>query len=338
MTSHETETAGGIAVPRRAAIITFPAHRAPQPCAGDATNPRLISLVDGYRRYLVGEGRRPEGVARYLWGFGRFLEWIGSEAVVADVDGRRCQEYKEYLANDRKAKAATIINALAIQRDFAAFCVAKGYRADDPTVGVKRPKKTRPRAKPLHPHEVEALIAAIRMPDTLPLHRRWHWGRDRRLIYVLIYTGLRLKEAAGLCWRDVDLVAMQIIVPAAIAKNGKERAIEVHACLKAILMTVPEDERRPDWAVAGWQSGRCLTDRGMAKIFTRWLRDELGIDRVHAHRLRHSFACLMLWNGADIKTIQELLGHSQLGTTEWYLEVLDEQRRGAIGRIPDFGE
>jgi integrase/recombinase XerD len=306
-----------------------------QPAA--SLSPYLSTLIAPYQRYLVGEGRRTEGVARYLWGLGRFLEWMPDGATVADVDGPRCQEYKEYLANDRRAAPATIINALAILRDFARFCVAKGYRGDDPTADVKRPKKVRPRAKPLHPHEVEALIAAIRIPERLPAQRRWRWERDRRLVYLLIYTGLRLKEAAGLCWRDVSLEAGVIVVPIGTAKGGKERAIEIHPRLKAILESVPEAERQDDQAVAGRSDGHCLTDSGMAKIFSRWLKDELGIQKVHPHRLRHSFACLMLWNGADIRTIQELLGHAQLATTEWYLEVLDEQRRSAIGRIPDFG-
>ena len=334
--SHTTEpTSGGSAVPRRATIIEFPARRAPQPAEADPANPQLAALVEPYRRYLVGEGRRPEGVARYLWGLGRFLEWMPDGATVADVDGRRCQDYKESLANDKGAKAATIINSLAVIKDFSAFCIAKGYRGDDPTVGVKRPKKARPQPKPLHEHEIEELIEAIRMPPLLRERRRWHWERNRRLFYLLIYTGLRLHEAANTRWEDILLAADLIVVRSEIAKNGTERTVRLHARLKAILELVPEGERVG--AVAGRKDGQCMSDRGMAKIFSNWLQEELKFSKVHAHRLRHSFACLMLWNGADIKTIQELLGHRNLSTTEWYLEAREDHKQAAIDRIPDFG-
>jgi site-specific recombinase XerD len=76
---------------------------------------------------------------------------------------------------------------------------------------------------------------------------------------------------------------------------------------------------------------------GLAKVFSGWLQREIAQKAIHAHRLRHTFACLLLWNGADLRTIQELLGHAQLGTTEWYLEVQTEHKLKAIQSIPDFG-
>jgi len=295
----------------------------------------LADLIEPYRRYLVGESRRDEGIARYVWGLGRFLDWMGDGATVADVDRGKVQDYKEYLANERQARPASIINALAIQRDFARFCVMKGYRADDPTLGVSRPTKQRPRPKPLYPYEIEELIAAIRMPLDLREQRRWYWERNRRLVYVLLYSGLRLSEAAGLRWADIKLPAGVLIVPAHVAKGGKERTVTLHSRLVAVLETVPESERRG--AVAGRTDGACLKSRSVGHIFSAWIQDELKFADVHAHRLRHSFACLMLWNGADLKTIQELLGHNQLGTTEWYVTAREEDKQQAIDCIPNFG-
>lgn len=319
-------------------IIDFGAYAAQRGIAvpsGAVGSPRLVELTEDYRRYLVGESRRAEGVARYLWGYRRFAEWMGEGATVQDVQHAEVLEYKEYLANERKAAPPTIINALAVIKDFSAFCVLKGYRTDDPTAGIKRPKKQRPKPKPLYPYEIEEMLDAIRMPPWLRESRRWYWARNRRLVYLLLYSGLRLSEAANLCWSDIHLQVNVISVRAEHAKNGKERLIKLHARLKAILETVPVEERAH--AVAGRKDHGCLTERGMAKIFTNWLQDELKFTNVHAHRLRHSFACLMLWNKADLKTIQELLGHNQLGTTEWYLEAREEEKQQAIDHIPDFG-
>lgn len=308
-------------------VIQFPER--------ERTSTRLVDLVGSYRRYLVGESRRDEGVERYLWAYRRFVAWMEEGAEVAHVTHAQVRTYKEYLANERQAAPATIINALAVIRDFSIFCIGKGYRTDDPTEGIKRPKKQRPHPKPLHPHEIDRLMDAIKMPPYLRERRRWHWERNRRLVFVLLYSGLRLREASGLLWSDIVFEADLIVVRAENAKNGKERSVKLHPRLRAILELILPSERVG--AVAGRKDGECLTDRGAGKIFTSWLQDELKLPEVHAHRLRHSFACLMLWNGADLKTIQELLGHNQLGTTEWYLQSLDVHKQRAIAAIPDFG-
>jgi site-specific recombinase XerD len=102
-----------------------------------------------------------------------------------------------------------------------------------------------------------------------------------------------------------------------------------------VLEEVPADQR--NGAIIGRPDGQSLTTRGLAKVFNVWLQRELGQHGIHAHRLRHSFACLMLWNRADLKTIQELLGHANLGTTEWYIKAKQEDKIQAVASIPDFG-
>jgi len=244
-------------------------------------------------------------------------------------------DYRSYVANDCRVTSVTVINALAILRDFSRFAIEYEYRTDDPTVGVKRPLKRRPKPKPLYPEEITDLLAAIQMPDDLPERRHWYWQRNQRVIYLLLYSGLRLSEAANLRWSDIHLVDGVIEVNAEGAKNGKERMITIHPRLRATFEAVPEEDRRG--AVVGRKNGECLSDKGLAKVFSTWIQRELAYTKVHAHRLRHSFACLMLWNGANLKTIQDLLGHAQLGTTEWYLEAQADQKAQAVASIPDFG-
>jgi site-specific recombinase XerD len=309
-------------------ILFFPGNQR------KSSSPNLASLTEAYRRYMIGEGRRDEGVARYIWGFQRFVQWFGASKTPKDITVQVVQEYKEYLVNERKASESTVMNALSNIRDFSRFARGRGLMDIDPTEGIRRPRKRRPNPKPLYPHEIEDLMRAIQCSPYLPEHRRWYWLRNQRLVYLLIYSGLRLAEAAGLSWDCVDLTQGNIFVSAEFAKGGKERNVQIHPRLQAILELVPPHERVGP--VAGRQNGEHLTPKGMAKIFTRWLRDELKFSKVHAHRLRHSFACLMLWNGADLKSIQELLGHAQLGTTEWYLKALDDTKQQSIRKIPDF--
>jgi integrase/recombinase XerC len=262
------------------------------------------------------------------------METQKAEPTVADMTRMSVLDYRSFLANERQVSSASIINSLAVLRDFSLFAIEYGHRTDDPTAGVLRPLKRRPRPKPLYPEEIRELLDSIRKPDDLPEKRAWHWERNQRAIYLMLYTGLRLSEAANLKWSDVRLTSGVIEVQPEGAKGGKGRTVAIHPRLQAILEAVPKSERQG--AVVGRKDGRCLTDKGLAKVFNFWIQKELSLTSVHAHRLRHSFACLMLWNGADIKTIQDLLGHAQLGTTEWYLEAKAEQKQLAVASIPDF--
>lgn len=309
-------------------IIQFPARQERK------NEQSLVFQIEAYRRYLVGEGRREQGVARYIWGFRRFLDWFGEERLPSEIDKAAVQRYKEYLANEKLSSHSTILNALAILRDFSRYARTVGVMNEDPTDGIRRPPKQRPNPKPLYPHEIEELMEAIQPSPYLSKRRQWHWHRNRRLVYLMLYSGLRLSEAAGLNWDSVDLSAKKIFVSARFAKGGKERSLTIHDKLLQILAGVPISERHGP--VIGRSDGQHLTAKGMGKIFSNWLQDELNFSKIHAHRLRHSFACLMLWNGATLKDIQDLLGHSQLGTTQWYLEADEQSKANSINRIPEF--
>jgi site-specific recombinase XerD len=145
----------------------------------------------------------------------------------------------------------------------------------------------------------------------------------------MLYGGLRLAEAAALCWDDLDLDEGYLIVRE--GKGGEDRSVPLHKKLRAELDTVSEEEQ--NGAVAGRQDGCTLSCRSIEHIFDRWL-PALGVN-ISAHQLRHSFATYMLHEGADLRTIQELLGHKDLATTERYLMVDMGLKRQAVDVLPD---
>ena len=145
----------------------------------------------------------------------------------------------------------------------------------------------------------------------------------------MLYGGLRRMEAAGLVWADVRLAAGVLIVRG--GKGGKDRAVPLHPVLAAELRAAPPG--RPSHAVAGRIDGGRLALKSFAHIVERWLQGR-GV-QCSCHQLRHTFATELLDHGADIRAIQELLGHSDLKTTARYLKLSAKRLQGTIDLLPD---
>jgi integrase/recombinase XerD len=157
------------------------------------------------------------------------------------------------------------------------------------------------------------------------------WLRNKRIVIVLLYTGLRRTEVAGLTWDDVYLADAQLIVRGETAKGGYERIVPLHPRVVAELEQTSEAKRRG--AIAGHPDGRCLSHKSIGLIFERWLSN-LGL-RISAHKLRHTAATQLLDHGASLIEVQQTLGHADIRTTEGYTALLPERQRAAIERLPD---
>lgn len=285
-------------------------------------------LVPRYEASLRARGQRPRGVDKYRRTILTFCEWLGPAATMADLDApivRRYQELRSLTCSE-----ATIGNLLTVIRSFCKWAMREGLRTDDPTLLVEWPRRTRSLPRALSRPQLRALEAALDEPDKIGPVRRWFWRRNRRAVLLMLYAGLRISEVAALRWGDLDLEAgtLQVLD----GKGGKDRMLPIHPRLLTELECVPEAERQADHAVAGHESGACLTHKSMGHVFERWLPAR-GID-ISSHQLRHSFATQMLRNGADIRVIQELLGHESLETTQRYLKVWDDQKEAAVRLLP----
>lgn len=245
--------------------------------------------------------------ARWLEGRGLTLETVGRDAVLDHLGWRLSEGYQ----------ARSTARFLSGLRSFYKYSVREGRVAEDPTLLVSMPQLGAPLPKSLSEADVEALLAAPDTEDTLGL-------RDRTMLEVLYATGLRVTELVSLTLDEVNLREGSLRV---FGKGSKERLIplgeEAIAWLEDYLKTA-----RP--LLLGGQPGDVLFPSQRGTVMTRqtfWHRIKLhaqvaGIrTSLSPHTLRHAFATHLLNHGADLRTVQMLLGHTSLSTTQIYTHV-----------------
>ncbi len=272
--------------------------------------------VSSFLEYLADErGASPHTLRNYgadLDEFTRFLRRERSSLETADA--RLVRAYLAWLHQRRLAKA-TIARRLASVRSCFRFLARRGVIEQNPARQVRSPRQSR------------------RLPSFLPkdeskelLDRPWEASeaarRDHALLELLYATGIRVGECCGLDCDDVDPSHRTVRV---LGKGDKERVVPVGDTALAALddyLSVRERTSGPLFTNA--RGGR-LTPRSVRRIVLHEARRS-GLDRrVTPHTLRHTFATHMLGEGADLRLIQELLGHSRLSTTQRYTQVSPEQ-------------
>lgn len=245
--------------------------------------------------------------ARWLEGRGLTLETVGRDAVLDHLGWRLSEGYQ----------ARSTARFLSGLRSFYKYGVREGRIAKDPTLLVSMPQLGAPLPKSLSEADVEALLAAPDTDDSLGL-------RDRTMLEVLYATGLRVTELISLTLDEINLREGSLRV---FGKGSKERLIplgeEAIAWLESYLKTA-----RP--LLLGGQPGDILFPSQRGTPMTRqtfWHRIKLhaqvaGIrTSLSPHTLRHAFATHLLNHGADLRTVQMLLGHTSLSTTQIYTHV-----------------
>jgi len=275
--------------------------------------------VEGFLALLAAR-RAPKTVEAYrrdLGALGAFLGKPVAQATLEELEPDTAQQRADGLA------PATIARRTAAARSFYRHQQLLGARDDNPAAGVKLPRRPRPLPKTLSPGEAERLIAAA--AGTRPRNLR-----DQALVELLYGAGLRVSEAIGLDKAGVDLSGRLVRV---VGKGGKERIVPIgrpaaEALRRYLAKGRPflDSRHRPELFLNA--RGGPLTRAG-AFLILRKLAQTAGLDplRVHPHLLRHSFATHLLEGGADLRSVQEMLGHADLSTTELYTHVTDRRRR-----------
>ena len=264
----------------------------------------------------------PRTVEHYRRDLQDFARWRGSAIGAATTE-----EIERYLADLRAAgrTGSTLARRLAALRSFFRHQTLIGAREDNPAAAVASPRRTRPLPRTLSPGEVERLIEAA--AGTTP-----RAFRDAALLELLYGAGLRVSEATGLDKGGVDLDERAVRVT---GKGGKERVVPIgrraaEAVRRYLARGRPflDRRRRPELFLNS--RGGPLTRAGALREGTED-QERAGLEpgRVHPHLLRHSFATHLLEGGADLRSVQEMLGHADLATTELYTHVTDKRRREA---------
>ena len=246
--------------------------------------------------------------------FAAFIAARGSHAAQADAEALRA--YMAMLA-DAGLAARSAARKLSVLRQFHRFLVRDGVRADDPSAQLESPRLPRPLPKYLSEAEVDALLraaAACRPPARAAL-----LGAALEILYA---TGLRVSELLALPRTALAGDAGLLLIR---GKGDKERIVPLSDAAKAAAALMAGGKNRGQWLFPG-RGGRAMTRQGFWLLLKR-VALAAGIDpaRVSPHVLRHSFASHMLARGADLRSLQLLLGHADIATTQIYTHVLAER-------------
>jgi site-specific recombinase XerD len=248
---------------------------------------------------------------------------------------------RAFLADEiqRRPAPSSQARTVAALKCFFRFCVENEYLQRDPALALRTPKKREALPDVLDRSELRRFLSAVDRPDVWERHFAGRRERDRLLLALLAYGGFRRAELLGLDWDDVDLG--QRLIRVRHAKGGRQRVVPIHPALIALLddylaTRLPLGHER---ALFVGVQGRRLTETIMAVTFRRDAA-AAGVTerkRVTPHTLRHVFATELLSAGANLRQIQELLGHKHLDSTQRYTRVTAHQLRGAIKRLPWTG-
>ena len=263
-------------------------------------------------------------VAAYASDVRGFAEWAARSGVRRPGDVKRMllRRYVAHLTTRQYARRSIARKAAALRRYFA-WLVRTGRVPADPTAGLQARGGDGRLPRVLDRRDLDELLDG-RLPDDEPVWRR---RRDDALLEVLYGSGLRVGELCGLDVTSVDLDQGAVSV---WGKGAKERRVPLSAPAVAALrawLAIRHEVVVEGAAMFGNERGRRITSRDVRRVL-----DRRSPSPTHPHALRHSFATHLLDGGADLRAVQELLGHADVATTQRYTHVSRERLRAAYGQ------
>lgn len=297
----------------------------------------MQDLIEQYGSHLHGERNlSPHTLRNYVSDLRQFHEFLKSQgwaqealdaASLAGVDAHRVRTYLGALT--RSCRKSSVARKLAAVKGFFRYLRREGRITHDPLLGFSGPKQDKPLPAFLTVDDV------FRLLDSRPRGKAMEI-RDRAILEVLYSTGVRVSELTGLHWSSVDF---ELGIMKVTGKGSKERIVPIGKVALNALRDYGVEERkrwgrppRGETAVFLNRRGGRLTTRSVARIVEKHLR-AAGIPiRMGPHGLRHTFATHLLNGGADLRVIQELLGHASLSTTQRYTHLNLDQLTAVYDR------
>ena len=274
--------------------------------------------LPGFDAWL--SGRSAATRKAYVGDVRAFAEWM-ARSDVAGPDGVDRLHLRRYLASlgTRKLARATVARKAAALRCYFSWLVRQGRLGADPARSLRAPSGGGRLPRVLSAGEVGALLD-VAAPTALD-------RRDLAVLELLYAAGLRVSELCGLDRGDIDLAHRTVTV---LGKGAKQRRVPIHdtavSALRAWLEDGRDDMPGPPEAAFVNRRGNRLGQRDVRRIL-----DRRAASPTHPHALRHTYATHLLDGGADLRVVQELLGHSSLATTQIYTHVSKERLRKVYG-------
>jgi len=285
----------------------------------------MLDVISAYENYLVSVKKASKNtVSSYIRDIRQFSEWLHSNEDLDLVHASQVniQDHLLDLRNNGRS-AATVSRALASIKNFYSYLVYAGHIEDSPSISeihIERGEKKLPQI--LTGKEVELLLA--QPSDSDPKGRR-----DKAMLEVVYATGIRVSELIDLNVSDVDLQLGAI----KCSGSKKSRVIPLYPAAHHALSVYLRDVRgllvhdADETALFVNINGSRMSRQGFWKILKHY-QDKAGIDKeITPHTLRHSFAVHLLENGADLGSLQELMGHSDISSTQMYTHMIDKKLR-----------
>jgi integrase/recombinase XerD len=299
---------------------------------------RDATLIDGFLEMIAAErGAARNTLEAYRRDLGDYSAHLAAaESNLLAADSGKLRDYLAAL-NDAGLKPATAARRLSAVRQLHKFLYAEDHRSDDPSAVLTGPKRGRPLPKVLSVKDVDRLLAAARDgadAEDRPFAEKLAARRMSALLELLYATGMRVSELVSLPAAAIKPGTLMLSVR---GKGGKERLVpltesakDAVAAWRATLSQARPDLKSP-WLFPADSAAGFLP----RQVFGRDLKAVagfagIGADRVSPHVLRHAFASHLLQNGADLRIVQQLLGHADVATTQIYTHVLDERAKAMV--------
>jgi integrase/recombinase XerC len=264
--------------------------------------------LDSYLKHLSLEKNYSiHTVSGYAWDIRQYLAFMGNKTDAGELEIRG---FLEFLGKKKYSRNSIVRKVIAV-RNFYKFLIKSGMIKKNPLAYILTPKEEKKLPNVLTEKETGALMSAAQGGDFASL-------RDRAILELLYSTGIRVNELVNLDIKDIDMVNEEIKV---LGKGGKERIAPAgEVALNILHCYIKELEKmQPSGVLFINQKRRSrLTTRAIELMIKKYARRAGIIKKVTPHTLRHSFATHLLDRGADLRSVQELLGHANLSTTQIY--------------------
>ncbi|MGD0721974.1 MAG: site-specific tyrosine recombinase XerD [Roseiarcus sp.] len=304
-------------------------------------------LIEAFLEAIAAE-RAASGntIEAYRRDLGDYIDFLTERDV--DALGASADDARAFLGFRAAAglKASSLARQLSAVRQFHKHLYVDGRRSDDPTMAIEGPRRSRPLPKVLSMAEVDKLLAVSREgldAEGRPGAERLRAIRLSCLVELLYGSGLRVSELLGLPRAAARSREPMIAVR---GKGAKERLVPISEPARAAILRYRAalEERMPAAAKGRWlfpadsRSGHLARQAFARELKVLAAAAGIAATRISPHVLRHAFASHLLQNGADLRVVQDLLGHADISTTQIYTHVLDERARAMVRDLHPLGD